>query len=158
MPKRCSPTRCAFNAELERRLATMPSVHTVAPGGDAGGRGARAAGSSRPRVPARGAQDRDRGAGGPIPLRIIAPERESTLGTFLHLHGGGWTLGDADGQDPRLARLAGDTGLTVVSVGYRLAPEHPYPAGPDDCEAAALWLLATRAQRRSARQPLGHRR
>ena len=80
------------------------------------------------------------GPGGPLPLRIIAPEGESS-GVFLHIHGGGWTLGENDMQDPRLQRLARDTGLTVVSVGYRLSPEHPYPAGPDDCEAAALWLL-----------------
>lgn len=52
-------------------------------------------------------------------------------------------------QDLRLDRLARDTGLTVVSVGYRLAPGNPYPAAPDDCEAAALWLLG-RARRRSA--------
>jgi acetyl esterase/lipase len=80
------------------------------------------------------------GPASPVQLRIIAPT-EPPAGGFLHLHGGGWTLGDNDLQDPRLARLAHDTGLTVVSVSYRLAPEHPYPAGPDDCEAAALWLV-----------------
>ena len=53
---------------------------------------------------------------------------------------------DADGQDPACQRLARETGLTAVSVGYRLAPEHPYPAGPDDCEAAALWLLGDEGQ------------
>jgi acetyl esterase/lipase len=80
------------------------------------------------------------GPAAPVRLRTIAPEGESQ-GGFLHLHGGGWALGDNDLQDLRLARLARETGLTVVSVGYRLAPEHPYPAGPDDCEVAALWLL-----------------
>jgi acetyl esterase/lipase len=80
------------------------------------------------------------GPGGAVPLRVIAGDGQPA-GVFLHIHGGGWTVGENDMQDPRLARLARDTGLTVVSVGYRLAPEHPYPAGPDDCEAAALWLL-----------------
>jgi acetyl esterase len=74
-----------------------------------------------------------------IPLRVIAPERPR--GIYLHLHGGGWVLGGADMQDPMLERIADNTGQAVVSVEYRLAPEHPYPAGPDDCEAAALWLL-----------------
>jgi acetyl esterase/lipase len=80
------------------------------------------------------------GPGGAVRLRVIAAGG-TTAGVFLHIHGGGWTLGNADMQDPRLARLARDTGLTVVSVDYRLAPEQPYPAGPDDCEAAALWLV-----------------
>ncbi len=84
------------------------------------------------------------GPGGPLPLRIVAPDREPT-GAFLHIHGGGWTLGGNDLQDPRLDRLARETGLTVVSVGYRLAPENPYPAAPDDCETAALWLLGDEA-------------
>jgi acetyl esterase/lipase len=79
------------------------------------------------------------GPGGPIPLRIIAPD--NPRGVYFHIHGGGWTWGTADEQDPWLDRLADRCGLAVVSVEYRLAPEHPFPAAPDDCEAAALWLL-----------------
>jgi acetyl esterase/lipase len=130
----------AFNAELERLLATLPSVHTVPPEET---RRARREGRGiyPPPVFLPEAQTLTiQGASEPVSLRIIAPEGDSR-GAFLHLHGGGWTLGESDMQDPRLARLAADTGLTVVSVGYRLAPEHPYPAGPDDCEAAAVWLL-----------------
>jgi acetyl esterase/lipase len=74
-----------------------------------------------------------------IPLRIIAPD--NPCGIYLHIHGGGWVLGSAELQDPMLERIADNTGQAVVAVEYRLAPEHPYPAGPDDCEAAALWLV-----------------
>lgn len=79
------------------------------------------------------------GKGHKVKLRIIAPE-ESPRGVYLHIHGGGWVLGGADQQDPMLERIANRTGLACVSVEYRLAPENPYPAGPDDCEAAAIWL------------------
>ncbi|HZU61416.1 MAG TPA: alpha/beta hydrolase [Solirubrobacteraceae bacterium] len=130
----------AFNAELERVLATQPSVHTVAPEVT---RRARREGRSIYPPPVFLPQARTLeidGPGEPVRLRIIAPQGR-IAGAFLHLHGGGWTLGENDMQDPRLGRLAEETGLVVVSVGYRLAPEHPYPAGPDDCEAAALWLL-----------------
>ena len=75
-----------------------------------------------------------------IPLRLIAPAQPR--GVYLHIHGGGWVLGGADMQDPMLERIADNTGLAVVSVEYRLAPENPYPAGPDDCEAAAAWLTS----------------
>ncbi len=132
----------AFNAELERLLATMPSVHTVPPEQT---RYARREGRGLFPAPVflPGARTLEiDGPVGPLPLRIIAPEREPG-GTFLHVHGGGWTLGNHDLQDARLDRLARETGLAVVSVGYRLAPENPYPAAPDDCEAAALWLLGT---------------
>jgi acetyl esterase len=77
--------------------------------------------------------------GNEIPLRIIAPDQ--ARGVYLHVHGGGWVLGAADLQDPMLERIADNTGLAVVSVEYRLEPENPYPAGPDDCEAAAAWLV-----------------
>ena len=77
--------------------------------------------------------------GNDIPLRIVAPD--NPRGVYFHIHGGGWVLGGADMQDPKLERIADNTGLAVVSVEYRLAPEHPYPAGPDDCEHAAVWLV-----------------
>jgi acetyl esterase len=77
--------------------------------------------------------------GNAIPLRVIAPD--NPRGVYLHLHGGGWVLGAADTQDPMLEHLADHAGLAAVSVEYRLAPEHPYPAGPDDCEAAACWVV-----------------
>lgn len=82
--------------------------------------------------------------GNRIPLRIIEPA--NPRGVYLHIHGGGWVLGGADQQDPMLERIADNTGLAVVSVEYRLAPEHPYPAGPDDCETAAAWLVGNAAR------------
>jgi acetyl esterase len=80
-------------------------------------------------------------AGNDIALRVIAPAGGAARGVYLHIHGGGWVLGAADLQDPMLERIADNTGQAVVSVEYRLAPEHPYPAGPDDCEDAAAWLV-----------------
>jgi acetyl esterase/lipase len=78
--------------------------------------------------------------GNTIPLRVIAPTQ--VRGVYLHIHGGGWVLGSAALQDPLLEQIADNTGLAVVSAEYRLAPEDPYPAGPDDCESAAAWLVA----------------
>lgn len=74
-----------------------------------------------------------------VPLRVIAPDNPT--GVYLHIHGGGWVLGAADWQDTMLERIVSNTGIACASVEYRLAPENPYPAGPDDCEAAALWLV-----------------
>jgi acetyl esterase/lipase len=130
----------AFCAELERTLAAQPAVNTV-PVTET--RAARREGRSIFPAPVFLPEARDlqiAGPGGALTLRVIEPDGERR-GAFLHIHGGGWALSDPDMQDPRLRRLAQETGLVVVSAGYRLAPEHPYPAAPDDCEAAALWLL-----------------
>jgi acetyl esterase len=76
---------------------------------------------------------------GPLDVRIVVPPQVDAV--YLHLHGGGWVLGAADQQDNLLTTIAHGASVAVVSVEYRLAPEHPFPAGPDDCEAAAVWLV-----------------
>ena len=68
------------------------------------------------------------------------PVSTPTIGVFLELHGGGFYLGSAAGSDIRNRRIADALGVAVVSVDYRLAPEHPWPSAPEDCETAALWL------------------
>ena len=79
------------------------------------------------------------GPAGPIALRIFKPAK--TRGAFLHFHGGGFVMGAPDQFDALLNRVAEDTGLTVISAGYRLAPEHPFPAAPDDAIVSARWFL-----------------
>ncbi|MGZ8348971.1 MAG: alpha/beta hydrolase fold domain-containing protein [Allosphingosinicella sp.] len=76
--------------------------------------------------------------GSPLGIRVVVPE--DPVGAYLHLHMGGLVFGGADEQDERLAQIADRTGLAAVSVEYRLAPEHPWPAAWDDAEAAASWL------------------
>jgi acetyl esterase len=125
----------AFNEELRKQLAGMPGAETL------------------PAEVTRRARYEGRGI---FPAPVFLPEAQwldadgvrvrvgapaSPRGVYLHLHGGGWTLGAADIHDALFAFLAEETGLAVASIDYRLAPEHPYPAGPDDCETAARWLL-----------------
>jgi len=78
---------------------------------------------------------------GHVPVRIIAPENGASRAVYLDIPGGGFFLGLAARGDVRNAQLADALGVTVVSVDYRLAPEEPWPAAPDDCETAALWVL-----------------
>lgn len=82
-----------------------------------------------------------------VPLRIHTPPGTTATGVLLEIHGGGFYMGSAAGSDIRNRQLADALGIAVASVDYRLAPEHPWPAAPDDCETAALWL-AEHAQQR----------
>jgi acetyl esterase/lipase len=59
----------------------------------------------------------------------------------MHIHGGGWVLQSEDSQDPILQHIADSASVLCISIGYRLAPEHPFPAGPEDCYDAAEWLV-----------------
>jgi acetyl esterase len=72
-------------------------------------------------------------------LRVFEPSR--VRGVYLHIHGGGWIAGENTHLDPQLAALSEALDMVVVSAGYRLAPEHPFPAAQEDCEAAAHWLV-----------------
>ena len=79
------------------------------------------------------------GPAGEIPIRVYRPI-EQPGGVIVYYHGGGWTIGDLDTADAALRLIANQTGCTVVSVEYRLAPEHPFPAAVDDAMAAMSWV------------------
>lgn len=83
-----------------------------------------------------------RDAGRTIPCRIIEPEAGKPVkAVMLHIHGGGWVLMSEATQDLQLKRYADEGNLLCISVGYRLAPEHPFPAGANDCDDVAEWLI-----------------
>jgi acetyl esterase/lipase len=75
-----------------------------------------------------------------VPCRVFTPDGPATA-VYLHFHGGGMIMGAPEMNDTGNLALMKDHGLAVVSVDYRLAPEHPFPAGPDDGVAVAAWLL-----------------
>ncbi|WP_432062747.1 alpha/beta hydrolase [Streptomyces sp. S1] len=79
-------------------------------------------------------------AGRRVPVRILTPAGGPPRGVHLDVHGGGFFMDSAAHGDRRNRALADALRVAVVGVDYRLAPEHPWPAAPDDCEAAALWL------------------
>jgi acetyl esterase len=84
-------------------------------------------------------------AAGEIPVRIYTPDKPTPLPVLVWYHGGGWVLGTLDASDHTCRELANAAGCIVVSVDYRLAPEHKFPASPEDCEAAYEWVLANAA-------------
>ncbi len=136
-PDAVSEETRAFNAEFEATMKDLPKTHEV------------------PVELTRQARDEGRGVfppGGPLEgsdwhempsgrrVRISRPEG-APRAVYLHIHGGGWTLGRPSHYDRQNQARAKATGAVVVSVEYRLAPEHPFPSGPDDCLAAAEWAL-----------------
>jgi acetyl esterase len=85
------------------------------------------------------------GPGGEIPVRVYTPAGQGALPCLVYYHGGGWVLGDIQGLDCTCRALANAAGCVVVSVEYRLAPEHKFPAPLDDCIAALSWVNANAA-------------
>jgi acetyl esterase len=86
------------------------------------------------------------GPAGEIPVRIYySKESASAQPVLVWYHGGGWVLGTLDSVDHTCRELANSANCILVSVDYRLAPEHKFPACPDDCEAAYAWVLENAA-------------
>lgn len=127
----------AFNAQLRAAMETMPPAWTMDPidyreQSDAFARSTRAfVDAAEERVVTT--------PSGPLPIRVLVPER--VTGVYFYIHGGAWMLGARDLADEILWARAQRADVAVVSIDYRLAPEHPWPAAGDDCEAAALWLI-----------------
>ena len=105
-------------------------------------------------VPEQVASAQDQHSPGGVPVRVYEPlepgagtgtgtgtgSGSGSGSTLMYLHGGGWVVGDVDTHDPLARRVTNATGARVVSVDYRLAPEHPFPAALDDAEEVLHWL------------------
>lgn len=77
-----------------------------------------------------------------VGVRLYRPSASTAAGTIVHFHGGGWVTGDLDYADATCRMLADEAGVAVVSVDYRLAPEHPFPAAIDDAASVMDWVAA----------------
>ena len=86
------------------------------------------------------------GPAGDIPVRIYRPESDRPLPVVVYFHGGGFVIGDIATHDTICQRLAVGVPAVVVSVDYRLAPEHPFPSAVEDCDAATDWVVAHAAE------------
>lgn len=83
------------------------------------------------------------GPAGDIPLRLYDAQATREPGpAVVFFHGGGFVIGDLESHHSLCTEIAAELGVSVIAVDYRLAPEHPFPAAPDDCEAAARWIAA----------------
>lgn len=138
----------AVDAILQKVLEAVPFQLST----DIGVEEARRQFSEIPRLPVHPeveATDRVvQGPAGPVPVRVYRPPNPegTTLPVVVFIHGGGWALGDLDSYDGTARQHAVGANAVVVSVDYRLAPEHPYPAAVDDVWAVTQWVAANGAE------------
>jgi acetyl esterase len=134
------PLDADMKALLDQMAAAkLPSFHQMTPQG-ARDQMARRIAAGDP-VPVARVEDRKiSGPDGDIPIRIYTPSGNGPFGALVYFHGGGWVVGSIEMTDLPCRMITNAAGCVTVSVDYRLAPEHKFPAGPEDCYAATKWV------------------
>jgi len=134
----------AMNPELEAFLPLLPATDLTDPVAARVHLAQLATAVPAPDTPTIDVDDRTVPADPDVAVRVYRPAHAT--GAVLWLHGGGWVMGDLDTEHPWASRLALGSGAVVISVGYRLAPEHPFPAPFDDAYAALTWAVRHAAE------------
>ncbi|MEU4715809.1 alpha/beta hydrolase [Micromonospora purpureochromogenes] len=134
----------AFDPELTEPASRLPRVD-YADLGTARAAARAIAAHQQPYLPATPVRITDTRAPGPpgapdVPVRLYRPAVAGPVPALLYLHWGGFVIGGVDGVHHTCVRIADQVGALVVSVDYRLAPEHPFPAALDDCHAVLEWV------------------
>jgi acetyl esterase/lipase len=132
------------DAELEAFIPLVPKVDLIDPVGQRKNLAELAAGVPAPDTPDMEIEDRTVAAAPDVAVRIYRPHLAQ--GAIVWLHGGGFVMGDLGTEHPWAARLADGSGALVISVGYRLAPEHRFPAALDDAYAVLTWAAEHAAE------------
>ncbi|RAV17180.1 alpha/beta hydrolase [Mycolicibacterium sp. GF69] len=133
-----------MDPELEAFLALFPKPDLTDPIEERKKFAALAAAIPVPEVAGLRVENRTVPATPDVPIRIYRPQ--GARAAIVWLHGGGFVMGDLDTEHPWATRIADGAGVTVVSVGYRLAPENPFPAAVDDAYAVLKWTAAHAAE------------
>ncbi|MFI5525650.1 alpha/beta hydrolase [Streptomyces platensis] len=126
-----------MDPELEAFIPLFPRADLTDPVTDRKNFADLAAAVPAPDLTGLDVEDRTVPADPDVPVRIYRPRQAQ--GAVIWLHGGGFVMGDVETEHPWAARMAAHSGAVVISVGYRLAPEHPYPAALDDAHAVLAW-------------------
>ena len=127
-PMQAGPEEIAARREFRKRITRMPGAAAIA--------GRTASGVTATDSVARLADGRH------LPIRVYRPNSAAPgdrLPVVINFHGGGWVSGDPHQSEWWCSSVSADAGVVVVSVDYRLAPEHPFPAAPEDCYGATGW-------------------
>ncbi|MFE6779900.1 alpha/beta hydrolase [Streptomyces sp. NPDC057702] len=129
-----------MDPELEAFVPLFPKADLRDPVVERAGLAALAGSVPAPDTTGMAVEDRTVPGDPAVPVRLYRPHAAAP-GAVVWLHGGGWVMGDVETEHPWAARLAAASGAVVVSVGYRLAPEHPFPAALDDAYTVLNWTV-----------------
>ncbi|WKX70604.1 alpha/beta hydrolase [Streptomyces sp. XD-27] len=134
-----------MDPELEAFIPLFPRANLTDPAADRKSFAELAAAVPPPDTTGMEVEDRTVPADPEVPVRIYRPH-QARGGAIVWLHGGGFVMGDVDTEHPWATRIADASNTVVISVGYRLAPEHPFPAALDDAYAVLTWTAEHAAE------------